>query len=146
MFLSKVLFVNDTREFLYINTYRRLVTGLPVSNGVAFVEQINVDDSLFKQLRISEFREPLLGYAVRVDSHGKRVNYYMSDFDESCGSSTWILQRRDVAGERSWLFARMIDTLRIPSDYGFQYLWKAHITGLSFHPMMLGLLYQPCCR
>ena len=65
-------------------------------------------------------------YPLRVVNHGRIVKHYFFSFDESytCVSSTCIVQRHDVAEERSWNLARMESSLLIPSDYGFQFLLK----------------------
>ena len=122
--VAQAFFVNDTREILLISIGRLLVIGLSISDGVSFVDQIKVDDPIFKRPRLFSSILLVYEYAVRVVSRGKRlqVKYYFPALEESCGSSTWNLQRRD--GERSWHFVKMNDNLLIPSDYGFQSFWK----------------------
>ena len=124
--VSEVFFVNDTRQFLFISIENSLVIGLSVSNEVSFVEKIQVDDPLWKQPRTIDAKLEFHVYPLRVVDYGRIVKHYFFSFGESdtCVSSTWILQRRDVLGERSWNFARMDSSLIIPSDYGFQSLWK----------------------
>ena len=124
--VSEIVFVNDTREIVFISIEQRLVIGLSVSNGVSFVEKIQLDDPLWKQPRTLAVRLKFHVYPLRVADHGKIVKHYFFSLGESdsCVSSTWILQRRVVAEEISWNFARMDSSLLIPSDYGFQSLWK----------------------
>ena len=127
--ISDVLFVNDTREILYINIFQHLVISLSISNGLTFVEKIQTNDheSRTSSYYLLYMRDPAtytLGnmYAVRVASQG--IKYYFPMLDGFCGSNTWILQKRNVAAERSWLFTSMDSTLLIPSDYEFQSLWR----------------------
>ena len=99
--LSRVYFVNNyTREFLAVNFRHSLVTRLSLSSGVSFVEQIRGDVALSELMRKPRSILVYYQYAVRFVSHGKIVAWDLAAFNERCGSSTWGLQRRDVAGER----------------------------------------------
>ena len=121
----EIVFVNDTREILFISIERRLVIGLSVSNGVSFVEKIQLDDPFWKQPRTLNVKLGFSMYPLRVVNRGRIVKHYFSfTFGESCVTSTWILQRHDVAGDCSWNVARTDSSLLFPSDYGFHSLWK----------------------
>ena len=128
--VSDVLFVNDTKEIVYIGIFCEFLITLSVSNGTTVVEQIQQEyyyesikssyNLLFRMNAITKV--PKKSYIVHVASQS--IKYYFPQFNEFCSSNVWSLQRQNVAGELLWYFAKMEQTLLIPSDYGFQSLWR----------------------
>ena len=126
-----VFFVNDRREILYINIPRYLVIRLSLFNGVVFVEKMQKEDG-FESIMSSYallftknamFTTEKNRYIVHVASQD--IKYYFPKFNKFCSSSSaWSLQRHNEAGERSWNMATIDTNFLIPSDYGFQSLWK----------------------
>ena len=124
-----VIFVNDTREIVYISISNRYVSRLSVSNGVAFKERVQKSDL---QDLVSSFLDGLNdpSYVLRLASQG--IRYYIPWYDGICGSNGWSMQRLNVTGELEWHATRMDDTLLIPSDYGFQSLWRDTYYRIAF--------------
>ena len=130
MFHADVIFVNDTREIVYISISDHYVSNLSVANGVAFIDRMQKYDpkdsvSLFLG-KTYNFRS----YVLRVASQG--IRYYIPFNDGICGSNGFSMQRRNVTGELEWHITRMDDTLLIPSDYGFQSLWRDTYYRIAF--------------
>ena len=104
------VFLTDTREILFFNLRNRSIIRLFLSNTSAFYEK---NPGLI----------PNVGqvYSVRVVS-GSKVMVYLSENGESCGSSTWILERDDVG--RLWFWNKLKKTVLVPSPYTLQSFWN----------------------
>ena len=126
-----VLFVNDRREVLYINIPRNLVITMSLFNGAVLVKNIHLGydfESVMSSYTLIFMKHPRMTtkvYKYILRYSNQDIKYYFPQFNNFCSSaSAWSLQRHIEAGEQSWNIARIDSTSLIPSDYGFQSLWK----------------------
>ena len=109
-FIFRPVFFSDTEEILFVlqnhsvirqsllNTSARYETTL---GDIPYIEQV---------------------YAVRVVSNRRVAVYLSEDTFTHCGSTTWILEKDEMA--RVWLWKKMNKTTLFPSTYALQSFWE----------------------
>ena len=104
------VFQSDPAEIIFFRLTNHLIVRLLLSNGSVFFE---------KNLGLIPQIDQV--YSVRVVSNIK-VIVYLSERDETCGSSIWTLERDDVT--RVWTWNKQKKTILFPPIYELQSFWK----------------------